>query len=152
MHYALTHNTLAKHLEPRLIPLRGVEPVRQGAAALDRLAAEIKDNNYRVFVEDDRLHLISAGLHLQGSDPFSLFAELLLRAPKNLDAGHAFYLGYETAKAVTALTLDKEYRQDEALDWGFLTRPEVSHRLKRTGGAGEVRLTKEGRNSGGGDE
>jgi hypothetical protein len=35
------------------------------------------------------------------------------------------------AKAVTALTLDKEYRQDEALDWGFLTRPENHHRLPR---------------------
>ena len=36
------------------------------------------------------------------------------------------------AKAVTALTLSKDYRQDEALDWGFLTRPEQSHRLKRS--------------------
>ena len=132
MHYAVTHNTLAKHLEPRLIPLRGTQPIGQGAAALDRLAAEIKDNNYRIFAEDDRLHLISAGMHLQGGDPFLLFEELLSRGPKNLDPGHALYLGYEMAKAVTALTLDKEYRQDEALDWGYLTRPEVSHRLKRT--------------------
>jgi hypothetical protein len=38
------------------------------------------------------------------------------------------------AKAVTALTLDKEYRQDEALDWGYLTRAEMSHRLKRMPG------------------
>ena len=153
MHYAVMHNTLAKHLEPRLIPLRGTQPVAQGAAALDRLAAEIKDNNYRIFAEDDRLHLISAGMHLQGSDPFLLFAELLARGPKNLDAGHAFYLGYEMAKAVTALTLDKEYRQDEALDWGYLTRTEVSHRLKRMPGDGQVRRTKyEGQNSeGGGD-
>jgi dihydropteroate synthase len=136
MHYALAHNTLAKHLEPRLIPLRGTQPVCQGAAALTRLAAEIKDNNYRIFAEDDRLNLISAGMHLAGDDPFLLFEELLSRGPKNLDAGHAFYLGYEMAKAVTALTLDKEYRQDEALDWGFLTWHEVSHRLKRTGGGG----------------
>jgi dihydropteroate synthase len=54
MHYALTHNTLAKHLEPRLIPLRGTQPVTHGAAALNRLAAEIKDNNYRIFAEEDR--------------------------------------------------------------------------------------------------
>jgi hypothetical protein len=40
-------------------------------------------------------------------------------------------LGYEMAKAVTALTLNKEYRQDEALDWGFLTRAETSHRPTR---------------------
>jgi len=44
------------------------------------------------------------------------------------DPAHAFYLGYELMKAKTALTLSKDYRQDQALDWGFLTEPEVSHR------------------------
>jgi hypothetical protein len=52
-------------------------------------------------------------------------------AEKPIDANHAFYLGYEMAKAATALTLGKDYRQDEALDWGFLTRAENSHRLAR---------------------
>ncbi len=32
------------------------------------------------------------------------------------------------AKAVTALTLSKNYVQDQALHWGFLTRPEQRHR------------------------
>ena len=45
------------------------------------------------------------------------------RDPK-LDPSHAFYLGYEMAKAVTALTLGKNYTQDQALRWGFLTVPE----------------------------
>jgi len=40
-------------------------------------------------------------------------------------------LGYEMAKATTALTLGKNYEQDESLNWGFLTRDEVRHRLKR---------------------
>ena len=30
------------------------------------------------------------------------------------------------AKAMTALTLGKQYQQDEALNWGLLTRPEAS--------------------------
>ena len=47
------------------------------------------------------------------------------------DPSHAFYLGYEMMKAKTALTLSKTYRQDQALDWGFLTEPEVSHRAAR---------------------
>jgi hypothetical protein len=47
----------------------------------------------------------------------------------NLTASHAFYLGYECCKASTALTLSKQYRQDEALDWGYLTQPEAHHRL-----------------------
>ena len=48
-----------------------------------------------------------------------------------IDANHAFYLGFEMAKALTALTLSKEYCQDEALDWGYLTVPEHHHRLDR---------------------
>ena len=32
------------------------------------------------------------------------------------------------AKAVTALTLGKNYTQDQALRWGFLTVPETRHR------------------------
>ena len=39
---------------------------------------------------------------------------------------YAFYLGYEMAKAVTALTLGKNYVQDQALRWGFLTVEERS--------------------------
>ena len=48
------------------------------------------------------------------------------------DPAHAFYLGHELCKAKTALTLNKAYRQDQALDWGRLTEPEVSHRLPRS--------------------
>ena len=48
------------------------------------------------------------------------------------DPSHAFYLGYELMKAKTALTLNKAYRQDQALDWGFLTEPEISHRERKT--------------------
>ena len=102
--------------------LRGSEPARFGADELNRLAAEIKDNNYRIFAEDGQVHVVSAGLHLADADPFVLCEQLLAKQPRNLDAGHAFYLGYEMAKAVTALTLAKDYRQDEALDWGYLTR------------------------------
>jgi hypothetical protein len=65
-------------------------------------------------------------MHLQGQDPFELFEQMCERDA--ISASHAFYLGYEMAKAVTALTLGKNYTQDQALHWGFLTRPEESHR------------------------
>jgi hypothetical protein len=102
---------------------------------LERLSNEIKDNNYRVCVAGDEVHIIGRGLHLQGADPFALFDALRQsgeagQSPKNLDASHSFYLGYELCKAATALTLDKQYRQDEPLDWGFLTRAEVRHYLQ----------------------
>jgi hypothetical protein len=50
---------------------------------------------------------------------------------RNVDPSHAFYLGFELAKALTALTLNKRYEQDEALRWGMHTRPEKHHRLAR---------------------
>ncbi len=42
---------------------------------------------------------------------------------------------YELAKAVTALTLGKNYVQDQALRWGFLTAEEISHRDRERGGS-----------------
>ena len=65
--------------------------------------------------------------YLVDVDPFLLFDRMEVNEPS-----HAFYLGYELMKAHTALTLNKSYRQDEALDWGFLTRPEVSHRARQS--------------------
>lgn len=129
--YSIGQRRLPKHREPRLIPLRGNAPREYGAEVLAQLAAEIKDHNYRLFAERGELHLLSAQQHLQGSDPFEIFARLLATNPTNMDAGHAFYLGFEMSKALTALTLHKHYEQDEALDWGYLTREENSHRLER---------------------
>jgi dihydropteroate synthase-like protein len=128
VYHAVRRRTLPKHVEPRLVMLRDPRLLPQGAEALQRLSREIRDHNYRIFAEDGQLHLISAGLRLRSGDPFELLDQLLATQPKNLDASHAFYLGYELCKALTALTLGKQYRQDEALDWGFLTRQEKSHR------------------------
>ena len=124
VHHAVQHGIPPKHLEPALVMLRDTKLFANGPDALEALASQLKDPNYRIFAEDEQLHLMSAGMHLQGSDPFELFRQLEAQQPKNLDASHAFYLGYELAKAVTALTLGKMYRQDQALDWGLLTRPE----------------------------
>jgi len=129
--YALATKNLPKRVEPRLVMLRDPKQFRYGAAALEQLAGEIRDDNYRLLVEDDAIHLLSAGVHLQGSDPFEMFDALLGMGRKNLDASHAFYLGYEMAKAATALTLHKDYRQDQALDWGFLTRHEPTLHERR---------------------
>ncbi len=131
VHYAINQRRLPKHVEPRLVMLRDVQTAAQGPDVLQRLADSIKDHNVRLFAESGQLHAISAGLHLTDADPFELFEQLQRALPRPVDAGHAFYLGYELAKALTALTLGKEYRQDEALDWGLLTRREISHRERK---------------------
>src|SRR4029077_5434324 len=94
----------------------------QGEAALKELAERIGDRNYRLFAERGEIHVINGSMPLRGADAFELFAGIE-RRDGTVDASHAFYLGYEMAKAVTALTLGKDYGQDQALRWGILTRP-----------------------------
>ena len=103
-----------------------------GETALAELARRIADRNYRIFAEREEMHVINRDGHLRGTDPFDLFDAMQKQAP--IDPAHAFYLGYEMAKAVTALTLGKNYVQDQALRWGFLTVPEKSHRAKEAAG------------------
>jgi dihydropteroate synthase len=81
-----------------------------------------------LFAERGLLHVLNGQVFLQGDDPFELFRTML--AHEAIDPAHAFYLGYEMAKAVTALTLGKDYVQDQALRWGFLTRPEHAQGAK----------------------
>lgn len=128
VHHSCTQRELPKHLEPDLVMLRDPRLRRHGLDTLHTLAQQITDRNYRIFAEDGLLHIMNKDLHAQSSDPFTLFEEVQKRSP--VDAAHAFYLGYEMAKALTALTLGKNYVQDQALRWGFLTRPEESHRQK----------------------
>jgi len=125
MHHAITEKVLPKRLEPNLILLRDPKLLEHGQ--LEELARQITDRNYRLFAERGELHIMNASVYLRGTDPFTLFAQLL-KTDDKLDTAHAFYLGYEFAKAVTALTLGKNYTQDQPLRWGFLTVPEVSHR------------------------
>ena len=125
--HAVTHRSLPKHVEPRLVTLRAGRPQAHGQETLDRLAAAIRDPNFRIFAEGGAIHVVGAGIHEQSRDPFALFDRLAAVGRADIDPGHAFYLGYEMAKAVTALTLGKDYRQDQALDWGHLTQPEIGH-------------------------
>lgn len=149
VHYAVRERIPPKHLEPRLVTLRDANPAEFGAAALDDLAARIRDRDLRLFAEGGRIHLVGAGLHLAERDPFLLFERLLhpgfggaadTHAPRtDIDASHAFYLGFEMAKGAIALALGKQYQQDEALDWGYLTVSEESHRLRKSKAAREER-------------
>jgi dihydropteroate synthase len=129
VYHAVVQRTLPKHVDPRLVMLRDGDLTTISAEDLDSLATQIKDHNYRVFATGGAVHAVSAGLHLSETDPFLLFERLMASAARPIEPGHAFYLGYEMCKAATALTLGKNYEQDEALDWGFLTQTERSHRL-----------------------
>ncbi len=120
--YACRHRVLPKHLEPDLVMLRDPKVREHGDEFLADLAERVGDRNFRLFAERGLLHVINDKMHLKGNDPFELFAQM--SRIETVDSAHAFYLGYEMAKAITALTLGKNYVQDQALRWGFLTRTE----------------------------
>jgi dihydropteroate synthase-like protein len=129
--YACRHHLLPKHLEPDLVMLRDPKLREHGDAFLADLAERVSDRNFRLFAERGLLHVINDKMNLKGDDPFGLFAQM--SRIELIDSAHAFYLGYEMAKAMTALTLGKNYVQDQALHWGFLTRPEESHQPSAKG-------------------
>ena len=99
-----------------------------GAGNLAELQQRIRDPNWRIFAEEGTIYAFNNARFLHDPDPFVLFDQMGVSEPS-----HAFYLGYEMMKAKTALTLHKSYRQDQALEWGFLTEPETSRRERRGG-------------------
>ncbi|QDU79889.1 hypothetical protein Pla110_16090 [Polystyrenella longa] len=130
MHYCFARKTLPKHLDSNLVMLRDARLKERGAETLEQMQAQIRDPNFRIFAERGELHLLNRDGYWHGSDPYELFDQITA-ASGEMDSSHAFYIGYELSKAVTALTLGKEYRQDQALSWGFLTVPEVSAHERR---------------------
>jgi dihydropteroate synthase len=131
-YHAVKNRTLPKHVEPRLVMLRDPRVPRFGPESLAELQRRIRDPNWRIFAEDGKIYALNNEHLLSDTDPFLLFAQMGVDDP-----AHAFYLGWELMKAKTALTLSKSYRQDQALDWGFLTEPEISHRGRKRAQSGE---------------
>lgn len=132
-YHAVTQGIPPKKVSDQLVMLRDPKLRTFPQGMFSGLADSLKDNNYRLFAQDEAIHLVTGGLYLSEGDPFRLFDELLTReVSRNVDAGHAFYLGFEMAKASIALQLGKQYEQDQPLRWGLLTRAESHHRIRRT--------------------
>lgn len=127
-YYAVAHGVLPKHLDDRLVQLRSPRLRQFDQKQLDKLARSLTDRNVRIFADHDTqtIHAMLKGIHAHGADPYEVFRQLGIT-----EASHAFYLGYEMAKAATALTLAKNYTQDEPLDWGLHTKQEVSHHPRK---------------------
>ena len=125
IHFAIENGTIAKHIDSSLVMLRDPKLKEYGEEPLASLARQIKDPNFRIYAERGQLHVMNRDGYWRGVDAFEVFDQMAATNTK-LSASHAFYLGYEMAKALTALTLGKQYQQDQALNWGLLTRPEAS--------------------------
>jgi dihydropteroate synthase-like protein len=126
---ALDERRLVKKIDSPLLVVRDEKLRPQGSEFLDAMSRQLKDPNFRIFVERGRIHVMNRDGYWQGDDPFELFDNFSKSTA--LDASHAFYLGYELSKAITALRLDKQYTQDQPLHWGFLSWDEPSAHERR---------------------
>lgn len=97
-----------------LLGLHDLAPFPLTAAEIEAGAALVRDDNFRIEVSAEGIHIYSRKGHQLVTEPFAAFDALGVET----DGGHAFYLGYELAKAEIAHALGKRYAQDTPLDWG----------------------------------
>jgi dihydropteroate synthase-like protein len=114
MFRAREDESLPKGYGGGLLSLHDLVPQPLSAADITAEAAAIKDDNFRIHVSDDGVHVYNRAGHHVARDPFELYPKLGVE----IDGGHAFYLGYELAKAEIAMQLGKRFAQDNSLDWG----------------------------------
>jgi dihydropteroate synthase len=116
MHYAVTEGVPPKRLEEGLLTIKDSRRLRAQPDTLREMQAALTDPNLRIFIGDSQIYVFSADVFIAGNDIEAIFAQLDID-----EASHAFYLGQELTKAQLALQLGKNYRQDQALQWGYLT-------------------------------
>ena len=129
--HSIDNMCLPKHLDSRLTMLRDPRVISRGLDELEEFAVQLRDAGFRVFVDSGEIHLMNRRGHWRGTDPYVLF-DAAAESTK-LTPSHAFYLGHELSKARIALTLGKQYVQDQALQWGLLTQAEESALDRRRG-------------------
>jgi len=128
VHYAIRHRVPAKRVDSSLVMLRDDRLTPFGSEQLQQMARQVKDRNFRLFAENGNIHALNSEMFLSAADPFELFDRVQRHARQPIESAHAFYLGYEMAKARIALLLGKQYQQDQPLDWGFLSARQQSTR------------------------
>ncbi len=143
MHHAVTHRVVPKGVDDRLLTVKDPVILEYDEAELRQLHAAVRDPNFRIFTDRETITVFNNELFVRGTDIQAIFAELGVDEPT-----HAFYLGRELMKAKLAITLGKSYRQEGALNWGYLTPPDdvksehvkLTQRSRRRGsGAGAPR-------------
>jgi len=119
MHYAVSGRTLPKGVDDRLVTVKDPVLLTYSEAELRALQKEITDPNFRIFADRDAITVFNHERFVRGTDIQAIFAQLEVTEPT-----HAFYLGKELARASLAVALGKTYRQEGALQWGYLTPPD----------------------------
>jgi len=116
MHHAVSHKTIPKGVDDRLVTVKDPSVLTYTEAELRDLQARIADPNFRIFADADAITVFNNERFVRGTNIQDIFNQLGVNEPT-----HAFYLGKELARASLAMTLGKTYRQEGALTWGYLT-------------------------------
>ncbi len=117
MFAAREESSLPSQIDASLLSLHDRKPFPADAAEIAEMANAVADDNFRIEAAEDGVHIYNRRGHHIGADPFDLYPRLGVES----DGGHAFYLGFELAKAHIAWQLGKRYVQDRPLDWGCAT-------------------------------
>ena len=133
MHFAVTHRTIPKGVDDRLVTVKDPTVLTFTEDELRTLQASITDPNFRIFADGDGITVLNNELFVRGTNIQAIFDQLGVDEPS-----HAFYLGKELARASLAVTLGKTYRQEGSLSWGYLTPPDDA-------GSEHVKLTQKSR-------
>ncbi len=123
--------SLPKDYGAALLALHDRKPFPYSPAEIAELAAQVKDDSFRIEIAEDGIHVYNRSRHEIAQDALALFARLGVET----DGAHAFYLGAELMRAEIAWRLGKRYAQDEPLDWGCAVDrpPEDLTRLRAAG-------------------
>ncbi|MBY6243282.1 DUF6513 domain-containing protein [Methylosinus sp. Sm6] len=114
LHAARADRALPKGYSDALLQIHDKRPYAATPDEIAELARELRDENFRIEVAADGIHIYARDFHRVARDAMSLFPELGVEK----DGAHAFYLASELTKAEIAFRLGKRYRQDEPLDFG----------------------------------
>lgn len=114
MYRSREDENLPKGYGNQLLSLHDLRPYPDTPEQISAMAGAVRDPNFRIEAAEDGIHIYNRDGHHVSKDPFALFDKLGVEK----DGSHAFYLGYELAKAEIARALAKRYAQDNQLDWG----------------------------------
>jgi dihydropteroate synthase-like protein len=131
MYAAAADRSLPRDYGRALLQVHDRAPFPSSVEEIAEIAAQVKDDNFRIETATDGIHVYSRAGHFVSEYAFALFDKLGVET----DGAHAFYLGAELMKAEIAFRLGKRYAQDEPLDWGCAAdrRVEDGARLSAAG-------------------
>ncbi len=95
MHYAVTHKTIPKGVDDRLVTIKDPAMLTYTEDELRALQARITDPNFRIFADADAITVLNNERFVRGTNIQEIFDQLDVDEPT-----HAFYLGKELARAI----------------------------------------------------